>query len=207
MKHKRSEDESGIALLLALITLLVVTSIALSMMFATDTETSINSNLRDEQTAFYAAKGGLEETRDRLRVGATNGIPSANLPTGLPGALNGVLYILNPTGSETVAPWNTSNAYFDDEICKEVNCSGGQTPPTANWQVGPGLTSGSPALTASASYAASPVLPYKWMRINLKTSGSSSGWSGGTQNYNYVDGNSAHAIYDACWNGTNEIAS
>jgi Tfp pilus assembly protein PilX len=207
MGPNKNRNESGVALLLALITLLVVTSIALSMMFATDTETSINSNLRDEQTAFYAAKGGLEEARDRMRVGATNGIPTANMPTGLPGAANGVLYILNPKGSETVAPWTTTNAYFDDEICKEVNCAGGQTPPTASWQVGPGLTAGSPALTASATYAASPVLPYKWMRVTLKTNGSSSGWSGGTQNFNYVDGNSAHASYYVCWNGTNEIAS
>jgi hypothetical protein len=187
--------ERGIALVMALVALLIVTSIALSMMFATDTETSINSNFRDEQTAFYASKSGLEEVRDRMRTGATNSI-NANLPAALPGAANGVLYILNPTGSEAVAPWNTTNAYFDDEICKEVDCSGGQVPPTSGWYV-------SPALTASTTYAASPVLLYKWMRITLKTDQSAAG----TANIMYVDGKSADASYYACWNGTNEIAS
>ena len=148
----RRHGELGVALLLALFALVVVTSIGLGMMFLTDTETIVNSNFRDEQTDYYAARAGLEETRDRMRTGATNTI-SARLPTAAPGAAGGVLYILNPTGSETVAPWNASNSYYDDEICKEVNCSGGQVPPTSGWYV-------NPALTASTTYAASPILPY-----------------------------------------------
>src|ERR1700686_1587696 len=102
------QHERGIALVMALIALLIVTSIGLSMMFMADTETSINSNYRDEQTAYYAAKAGLEEARDRMRPGATNTI-SASLPTTLPGTANGVLYITNANGSETVAPWLTTN--------------------------------------------------------------------------------------------------
>src|SRR4051794_7121885 len=99
----RSEDQGqrGIVLLMALVAVLIVTSIGLSMMFAVDTDTSINSNFRDEQVAYYASKGGLEELRDRMQSGATNTI-NASLPTAKPGAANGVLYILNPTGTETV---------------------------------------------------------------------------------------------------------
>ena len=184
----RRHHEDGVALLLALFALVVVTSIGLSMMFLTNTETFVNSNFRDEQTDYYAAKAGLEEARDRMRTGATNTV-SASLPTAVPGAAGGVLYILNPTGSETVAPWNTSNAYYDDEICKEVNCSGGQVPPTSGWYV-------NPALTASTTYGSSPVLPYKWMRITLKTDQAAAG----TANIMYVDGKSANAAYYACWN-------
>src|ERR1700726_470938 len=158
------------------------------MMYSTDTETSINGNYRDEQTAYYASKAGLEEARDRMRPGATNTInatPATTvLPTALPGLAGGVLYITNPTGSETVAPWTTTNAYFDNEICKEVNCAGGKVPPTSGWYV-------NPALTASTPYAASPVMPYKWMRVTLKTACSASGFSSSTQNCSYVDGNSA----------------
>jgi hypothetical protein len=195
---QKKHDERGIALVMALIALLIVTSIGLSMMYMADTETSINSNFRDEQTAYYAAKAGLEEARDRMRSDAGSGITvSASLPTALPGAVGGALYILNPTGGETVAPWTTSNPYFDDEICKEVNCSGGQVPPTSGWYA---------TLTASNTYAASPVLPYKWARITIKTNRSASGWSGGTQNFMYVDGKSANANYYVCWNGTNEVA-
>ncbi len=192
--ERRLRDECGIALLMTLVALLIVTSIGLSLMFMADTETSINANFRDEQTAYYAAKGGLEEARDRLRSAATNSI-STSLPTALPGAAGGVLYILNPANGETVAPWLASNKYWDDEICKEVNCSGGQMPPTTGWYV-------SPAPTASTAYAASPVLPYKWMRVTLKTNKSAYG----SANIMYVDGKSANANYYVCWNGTNEIA-
>src|ERR1700676_1481071 len=157
---RKKQTERGIALVMALIALLIVTSIGLSMMFMADTETIINSNYRDEQTAYYATKAGLEEVRDRMRSNAGSGITiSASLPTALPGAVSGVLYILNPTGSETVAPWTTSNPYFDDEICKEVNCSGAQVPPTSGWYT---------TLTSNSTYAANPVLPYKWARITIK---------------------------------------
>jgi hypothetical protein len=207
MMRKR-QDERGMALVLALIALLIVTSIGLSMMYSADTETAINGNYRDAQTAYYASKAGLEEARDRMRPTATNSInatPATTLlPAALPGAANGVLYITNPTGSETVAPWtvpttSSPNPYFDDEICKEVNCSGGLVPPTTGWYK-------TPVTAASSTYATSPVLPYKWMRITRKTGGSASGWSGATHNYMYVDGQSAHAAYYVCWNGTNEFA-
>jgi hypothetical protein len=194
--ERKKQDERGMALVMALIALLIVTSIGLGMMFIADTETSINGNYRDEQTAYYAAKAGLEEARDRMRPSAANSINSS-LPTTTPGAASGVLYILNPTGGETVAPWNTANKYFDDEICKEVNCSGGQVPPTTGWYT---------TANSSSTYAATPVLPYKWMRISLKMDRSASGWSGATQNFMYVDGKSANANYYVCWNGTNEIA-
>ena len=192
---QQKQKERGMALVLTLIALLIITSIGLTMMYSTDTETSINGNYRDEQTAYYAAKAGLEEVRDRMQTGAANTI-SANLPTAMAGAAGGELYIINPNGSETVAPWLTTNAYFDDEICKEVNCSGGQVPPTSGWYT---------TANASSTYAATPVLPYKWMRISLKTDGAASGWSGATRNSLYVDGNSANAAYYVCWNGTNEI--
>jgi Tfp pilus assembly protein PilX len=192
------------ALVLTLIALLIVTSIGLTMAFSTDTETTINSNFRDEQTAYYAAKAGLEEARDRMASSASASI-NANLPTALAGAVGGVLYIINPTGSETVAPWtvpttSSPNVYFDDEICKEVSCGTGNSVPTASgWYK-------STVPTANSTYASSPVLPYKWMRISLKSNASASGWSGSTHNFMYVDGNSVNAAYYVCWNGTNEIA-
>ena len=79
-----------------------------------------------------------------------------------------------------------------------MNCAGGQVPTAANWYV-------TPAPTANAAYAANPVLPYKWMRITLKTNQSASG----TANTMYVNGSSSpiSANYQVCWNGTNELAS
>jgi hypothetical protein len=194
---REERNERGIALLLALFALVVVTSIGLAMMFLSDTETSINSNFRDEQTAYYASKAGLEEARDRMRTGATNSI-NASLPTALPGNANSILYITNPSASDsTISPWNSTDKYFDDEICKEASCGGSAQP--SNWH----LT----AASASSTYSASPVMPYKWMRVTLKTDGSASGWSGATQKFMYVDGKAANASYYVCWNGTNEFAS
>jgi hypothetical protein len=193
-KHR---NQRGVALMLAMFALIVVTSIGLGMMYLTDTETMVNSNFRDTQVGYYAARAGLEEARDRMRTTAGTGVTiSASLPTAKPGAAGGVLYILNPNNGETVAPWTATDAYFDDEICKEVSCGSSLTPPTSGWHV-------NPALTASSTYAASPVLPYKWMRITLKLDQSAAG----TSNVMYVDGKSANAAFYVCWNGTNEVAS
>ena len=66
-------------------------------------------------------------------------------------------------------------------------------PPTSGWYV-------NPALTASTTYGSSPVLPYKWMRITLKTDQAAVG----TANIMYVDGKSANAAYYACWNSSTD---
>ena len=192
---RTKQGEQGIALLVAVFALLMVTSIAIGMMFLTDTETAVNSNFRDEQTGYYASKAGLEEARDRMRWNAGTGVTiNSSLPSAKPGAAGGVLYITNPTGSETVAPWTSTNAYYDDEICKEVSCSGGSVPPTSGWY----------ASTSSIStYAASPVLPYKWIRITRKINQSAAG----TSNVMYVNGSSTNPTYYVCWTGSHEVAS
>ena len=194
-------NERGMALVLTLIALLIITSIGLTMAFSTDTETTINSNFRDEQTAYYAAKAGLEEARDRMQTTASASI-SSNLPTSLPGTAGGELYIINPANAgDTVAPWLSSNAYFDDEICLELGCTQGTAPVVA------GGYYKSTVPTASTTYQSTPVLPYKWMRISMKSGQSAMGWTGITRNFMYVDGNSLHgSAYYACWNGTNEIS-
>src|SRR5713226_8404268 len=195
-----SSGVRGIAFFVTFFGLLIVTAASLGIVF----QAEINSNHGADKFVFYASKAGLEEARDRMRTNAGTGITiSANLPTALPGTPNGVLYITNPTGSETVSPWlptvnNSPNEYFDDEICLEVGCVGTQVPATPGWYI-------TPALTAHSNYAANPVLPYKWMRINLKTNRSASG----TSNVLYVNGSNSptSANYQVCWNGTNEFAS
>ena len=195
-----SSGARGIAFFVTFFGLLIVTAASLGIVF----QAEINSNHGADKLVFYASKAGLEEARDRMRTNAGTGITiSANLPTALPGTPNGVLYITNPASSETVSPWlptvnNSPNKYFDDEICLEVGCVGTQVPATPGWYI-------TPALTAHSSYAANPVLPYKWVRINLKTNRSASG----TSNVLYVNGSNSptSANYQVCWNGTNEFAS
>src|ERR1700757_2832969 len=190
-KRKSGQQENGIALIAAILTLLLITAVAAGIMILTNTEVGTSSNFKDEQRAYFSAKAGIEEARDRLRIAAPGTLRSTTspvVPTTLPGSgTTGITYILNPLNSETVAPWDSSNAYADDEICNEtsaISCGTG-TPKY------PSSTSGwyratSPA--ANSSYAASPVLDWKWVRIQLKQNNAF-----GT---NYaVDGNNAHAYY------------
>ena len=177
VRNKRRNRESGMALLIALLALLLVSAIGMGMMYMSSTETSINANYRDTQQAFFAMRAGLEETRDRMRGNAPSGI---TLPTSMPssGAAGSVVYILNPTGSETVDPvtYSTTNKYFDDEFCHEtftgVTYTGVVTgvPCTGTAQAPP-----STAVMTVASIApftgTSSALSYKWVRITLKQNG------------------------------------
>ena len=157
-QNKNRRGERGIALIAALLMLLLVSAVAVGMILASDMESSISSNFRDEQTALFSARGGVEEVRDRLRSTATNSL-AATIPTNQPGNDDGVLYIINPLDGEVVAPWNTAGTNFPDaEICKEIPCVGGV----------PGGTPWFKQAVASPAYAATPKLPWKWVRVNPK---------------------------------------
>src|SRR6185437_13164048 len=139
-KHGR-RSEGGFALFIAIFTLLLITAIAAGMVMLTNTDTNISANFRDEQAAFFAAKAGLEEVRDRMRENAVNALgvnislnnnvvaggvqvlPGALTPNSAPptfGSALAVTYITNPLNGESVTPWVTNGvAYPDDEICVE----------------------------------------------------------------------------------------
>ena len=162
------------ALILVLLTLLLLSAIGLGMMYMSTTETSINSNYRDTQLAFFAVRAGLEEVRDRAR---TNSTAPLAMPTAMPPAANSILYVTNSAGgADVVDPKSMGSLYPDDEFCHEtfgawalaatpgVPCAAGSGPPNA--YVMPYTASISPNTgTASA-------LKYKWARITLKQNGS-----------------------------------
>ena len=174
---RNRKSERGIALIVALLALLLISVIALGMMTSANTELSISANFRDEQIAFFSARGGLDEVRDRLR-GTTPNTLFFSLPTAMPGAPNGVVYVTD--GSAT--PWLSGSTYADKEICHEgVNC-----PLNGNWY---NQTVGSPA------YAANPPLTWRWVRINWKT-------DNGTYS---VDG--TPSFNPVCWLGSGEQMS
>jgi Tfp pilus assembly protein PilX len=157
---KRNTPEDGIALIVALLMLLLITAALMGMIMMSNTETNVSANFRDEQTAFFASKAGIEEVRDRMRSSATNSLSGFLPTTALPGAPNGILYITNPAAGETVTPWTTTgsaNTYPDDEICKEL------------LPCGVNLTAGTwTSQSASTTYAATPILPWKWVRVMAK---------------------------------------
>src|SRR5579862_6066599 len=122
---RSSRDERGFALLITIFTLLLLTAIGAGMVTLTNTDTSVSANFRDEQSAYFGAKAGIEEVRDRFRSGASNTLSTNTYfsTSNLPGGTNGVLYITNPSAGDTVTPWVTNGAatvYPDDEICTEL---------------------------------------------------------------------------------------
>lgn len=204
-KHKKSEK--GFALLIAIFTLLLLTAIGMGMVVLTNTDTSISANYRDEQTAYFAAKAGIEEVRDRFRSSASNTLSTNTYfsTSNLAGQTNGVLYITNAKAGETVTPWVTTGAasvYPDNEICGELTNMGSSCVPSGSWY----LTTTASTAYQPTSVATTGPLPWKWARINLKTNLTSSGTSMGSSSQNSVDGNLANASYRVCWNGASEVA-
>jgi Tfp pilus assembly protein PilX len=192
-RTKTKSSERGVALVIALLTLLLISAILMGMIIASNSETNISANFRDEQTAFFAARAGIEEVRDRLRSAtnptlATNTYFSAGTPAGttpLAGATDGILYVINPANGVTVAPWNSLNRYYDDELIKEL----GTAPTGSPWYLS--------STSTGNSYAATPPLAWKWVRIMLKPNKSDTGSTrvtsvDGQQNANRVCFNGSH---------------
>ena len=107
-------NQRGIAMLVVLFSLLLLSVIGLGMMYSTNMETSINSNFRDKQNAYYAALAGLQQARDRIQPATHNIVAPELLPS--TSAAN-VIYIVSDYA--TVRPWLTTNRYFDTELCQE----------------------------------------------------------------------------------------
>jgi hypothetical protein len=198
----KGNKERGIALFIAIFTVLLITAIGAGMIILTNTDTTITQNFRDEQTAFFAAKAGMEEARDRFRATATGSLtsPINLLPLTLPGNPGAFLYITNPANAADIdTPWlTTGNNYPDNEVCTEMAnmnkpCIGNPpVPPGGGWYA---------TTTASAAYQMAPKANWKWTRINLKTNKTASG----STNINTVDGNLGDDGQLVCWTGTNQI--
>jgi hypothetical protein len=168
MVKAKGRNERGMALLLALFALLLLSAIGLCMILASDTETRIDANYSSSLSAYYAARSGLEEVRDRIKFPATDTSPgglAGLLPKDVAGNAGGVLYVLNPAGGETVDPTDSSSTYFDDQLCHDVNS--GVAAPDAKCTVLP--TAPNWNLPVQFSANAATQLGYKWIRVNMKT--------------------------------------
>src|SRR5947199_2681298 len=193
VKVNSKRNQSGVAMIIALFALLLLSVVGLGMMYSTNMETSINGNYRDKQEAFYAGLAGLQEARDRIQP-SWGDIPA---PTALPStSFQNVIYILSD--ASTVKPWDPTKKYFDTELCQEkvMGLSG---------------TSGVPCTTIASGSTwyktydhslggiwnlANP-LDLKWVRITVKGN-----------NMTPVPVNGNNAIGDqACWNGANQMST
>lgn len=170
----KQASQNGAALLLCLFALLLLSSIGIFLYISTGTETRIAANYGNNLDAYYAARSGLEEVRDRVSYSSTPTASVPNPPAGgladhlpkdIAGNSGGVLYVLNPGPGETVDPTDTSSRYFDDQLCHDYNSGvvpGGRCtnlPASPNWAL--------PFQTSLAPAGTEPAL--KWVRINMKT--------------------------------------
>ena len=204
MKRKHSsrrKTERGAALLLVMFAIMLVSGLGVLMYFSSGTESRIDANYGGGLNAYYAARFGLEEVRDRARYSAFGALSAGGiaelLPTDIAGNPNGVLYILNPANGENVDPTDIHNKYFDNQLCHDfnsgvphgTNCT--VTPAVGGWNLPP-ITSVAVAGTA---------LPYKWVRVNIKTNRISDPY--------FVDGVGSSSTLDTriCWDGFNEQLS
>ena len=169
-QKNRRQTERGVALVIAIFTLMLISVVATALILMAGTETAMKGNYKSAMHAFYDAKAGLEEGRGRLWARNPNSIASCVLPGGeqmMP--VGQVCYILNPSAGEVVnpvSPLDPSNPYADTEYQTEWGspipsspCAAIPAPPCYNT-----VTSTSPIASANI---AGPL--FKWVRITSRT--------------------------------------
>jgi len=157
-RHKKSE--SGVALLIAIFVLMLISVIAISLIVASGSESTLAGNYRSSATAYLAGTAGLEEARGRLLPKNTdyfNNTVANFIPAAGPLALGQVRYILNPAQGETLATLMAT--YPDTEYAAEF----GVAPLPANVQTIPSVST---VVSGGTTYYG-PL--FKWVRINAAT--------------------------------------
>jgi len=157
LHRSRRKQEAGVALLLSIFVLLVISVVAVSMIVASGTESSLAGNYKASTNVYYASMAGLEEGRGRMLAKNPNFFNKtvANfLPaSGTPLAAAQVRYILNPAAGEAA---NTLATYPDNEYATEFG--------------GPALPANTQTITSASALNAGVAAPlYKWVRITPAT--------------------------------------
>jgi hypothetical protein len=211
--NQLKNKECGIALIFCLIALLILTAITASLIMLSSTETAVNANYRSEEIPFFAAKAGIYEALDRMQQSNAASI-AANIPTVIPSATGGVLYLINLGSSLTVQPWNSTNTYVDDEFCHEGFTIAGMSSVPADVPCSTVPAGGSWYTTVNSNYpwsGTSTALPYEWVRINWKANStmtyiSGTGATAANASYSVNSTNlPTSAATLVCWNNGSEV--
>jgi hypothetical protein len=153
---RKHEPQAGIALLISIFILLLISVVAIALIVASGTESAIAGNYRTATGVYYAALAGLEEARGRLlsrnptsfKNTASALVATVPLPVGSP------FYIINPVTGENVAPWAPGSNYPDTEFNPEFLSSGFTLP------------NPSPSTNSVSTVAGIQGPSFKWVRIN-----------------------------------------
>lgn len=155
-KTRRTRSESGIALLIAIFVLMLISAVAISLVVSSGTESSLAGNYRTSMNARFAATAGIEEARGRLVPSNPSplALPLVGAPAYLP--TNQVVYITNPAAGEPAGAALLA-LYPDTEFDQEFT--------------------GAPTLAAATKTYVNSIWTgplnngplYKWVRINAAT--------------------------------------
>jgi hypothetical protein len=155
-----ARTEAGIALLISIFVLLLISVVAIALIVSSGTETSLAGNYRSSTGVYYAALSGIEEARGRLAAQDANSFkttwtafypaPGTTLP------ITTVGYILNPGPTDPADP---RTAYPDTEYDTEF---GAGALAAANVKTTASVWTRTP-LTTNLAF---PGPLYKWVRIN-----------------------------------------
>jgi hypothetical protein len=153
---RNRRPEAGIALLISIFILLLISVVAIALIVASGTESSLAGNYRSATEVYYAALAGMEEARGRLSTKDANSFantaPAGFLPApGTPLQMGYVRYVLNPGPADG----NVLTTYPDNEYLTEFTTAPSDKKTTASiWTSAP----------LNALNLPGPL--YKWVRIN-----------------------------------------
>ncbi len=153
---RRERREAGIALLISIFILLLISVVAISLLVSSGTESAIAGNYRAATAVYYAALAGLEEGRGRLSPKDPNSFKSTAPPgflpaPGAPFAVGSPVYIINSAG---VTPWDSASTYGDNEFQSEF--------PSATYP----MPNPAPSVNSVSNAGGIQGPSYKWVRIN-----------------------------------------
>src|SRR2546427_9586658 len=118
---RRRGKEEGIALLISIFVLLLISVVAIALVVSSGTESALAGNYRSSTGVYYAALSGLEEARGRLLAknpdSFTTTAPGFLPSPGITLAIGSVAYVLNPGPTEVAA--NILTTYPDTEYDNE----------------------------------------------------------------------------------------
>jgi hypothetical protein len=162
---RTSRQEAGIALLISIFILLLISVVAIALVVSSGTESALAGNYRSATGVYYAALSGLEEARGRLLSKNSDAFTTTNSsgflpPTGTALNMGDTYYLINPVGGEAITPWVSGSTYEDKQFVIEFGPSGFAAPTN-------------PSPTALSVWNRNPLLAlnlpgplYKWVRIN-----------------------------------------
>jgi hypothetical protein len=156
-RKTRRSSENGIALLIAIFVLLLISVVAIALLVSSGTETALGTNYRTSSTVYYAAIAGLEEARGRLLPKNPNSFVPSVIPAGATFPLGQTLYVINRSPGDNIVPWDPSNTYYDNEYQTEF----GVPASSAAWQSVPSVWDN------NVQGIPGPI--FKWVRINAAT--------------------------------------